>query len=158
MKRRFLGRYNDLVTRAAIYETGSALEVDQQENFEIARKRVFFHDVLLVTMHERTPLLAIVASLLFAALLFVIGAVTGRSAGAVVAMFGVPPAAYGIARITRPDTVITVFGRRSKARIRFALRRRRAHKLYDELCARIRQAQTEVTTHDLDQNDSVREG
>jgi len=158
LKRRFLGRYNDLVTRAAVYETDNALEVDQQENFEIARKRVFFEDVLLVTMHEKKPLLAIFTSFAFAGLLFLIGAIDGGSAGAVIALFGALLLAYGIARIARPDTVITVFGRRSRARIRFSLRRERAHRLYDELCAHIRRTQTEVTANDLDQNDSVREG
>jgi len=163
-KRRFLGRYNDLVTRHAIYETDDALEIDEQDNFEIVRKRVFFEDVLLVTMHERTGIVAIFFSLGFAAFLGLIAVVVSGGAGWVFAAMGLLPLVYGIVRIARKETIITVFGRRSKARIRFSLRKTRAHQLYGELCAHVRrvqtqrQAQEEPSSDDVDQNDSIREG
>lgn len=164
MKRRFLGRFNDLVSRHAIYETDDALEIDEQDSFEIVRKRVFFEDVLLVTMHERTAILPIFFSLGFAVFLGLIAAIAKGDAGKVFATFAVPMLIYGVLRIARKETIVTVFGRRSKARIRFSLRKARAHRVYGELCAHVRrvqtqlQAQEEPQSNDLDQNGSIREG
>jgi hypothetical protein len=164
MKRRFLGRYNNLVSRHAIYETDDALEIDEQDNFEIVRKRVFFEDVLLVTMHERTGILAIFVSVGFAALFGLIAAIASGGTSWTFAALALPLLTNGVLRIVRKETVITVFGRRSRARIRFPLRKARAHQLYGELCAHVRRVQTQLQTqeepqtHDVDQNDSVREG
>ena len=164
MKRRFLGRYNDLVARHAVYETDGALEIDEQDNFEIVRKRVFFEDVLLVTMHERTGVLAIFFSLGFAAFFGLIASIAGDGAGWVFAALALSLLIYGFVRMARKETIITVFGRRSKARIRFSLRKARAHQLYGELCAHVRRVQTQLQTQeeppsdDVDQNDSIREG
>ena len=169
MKRRFLGRSNNFVSRQAIYETDDALEIDEQDNFEIVRKRVFFEDVLLVTMHERTSIVVIFLSFAVAAVVGLIAAIVSGIASASDSAWPFAAAAllqagYGVLRIVRKETIITVFGRRSRARIRFPLRTARAHQLYDELCAHVRRVQTQLQTqeepqtHDVDQNDSVREG
>ena len=160
-KRRFLGRFNNLITRSAVYATDSALEIDEQDNFQIVRKRVFFEDVLLVTLHEQVGIVIIFLSLGFAAFLFFLGAVIRGSGGGIVALCGVPFLINGLIRIRTKESIITVFGRRSKARIRFSLRQGRARDLYDELCARVRQIQTtvqEVPADDLDQDSSIRQG
>ena len=162
MKRRFLGRYNDLITRHAVYETENALEIDEQDNFEIVRKRVFYEDVLLVTMHEQLGIIAIFFVLGFAAFLFLVAAIAGGAAGWEISIVAIPLLVYGLIRIGRKDTIITVFGRRSKARIRFTIRKERAHRIYGEICAHVRRAQTELQqeapAHDLDQDSTVREG
>jgi hypothetical protein len=162
VKRRFLGRYNDVITRHAVYATDTALEIDVQDNFEIVRKRVFYEDVLLVTMHERVGIIAIFFALGFAALLFLIAEIAGGAAGWELSLVAVPLLVYGLIRIRRKDTIITVFGRRSKARIRFTIRKERAHRIYGEICAHVRRAQTELQqetpTHDLDHDSTVREG
>jgi hypothetical protein len=162
MKRRFLGRYNNLITRHAIYATDNAIEIDEQDNFEIVRKRVFFDDVLLVTQHDRTGILGIFVSLSFAGFLILIGTIAGGRAGWIFGSLGIPVAIYGLIRIRVKESIITVFGQRSKARIRFMLRRARAQRLYDEICERVRHAQSqpqeEATAHDLDQDSTVREG
>jgi len=160
-KRRFLGRYNNLITRHAVYATDNAIEIDEQDNFEIVRKRVFFDDVLLVTQHDRTGILGIFFSLGFAGFLILIGMIAGSSAGWMFGTLGIPFLIYGLIRIQVKESIITVFGQRSKARIRFTLRRNRAERLYDEICERVRKAQSqpeEAAAHDVDQDGSVREG
>jgi hypothetical protein len=156
MKRRFLGRYNTAITRHAVYATDAAIEIDQQENFKIVRKRVFFEDVLLVTQHDRVGILAVMFSLGFAAFLMLIGAISGGPSGFVLGTFAVAVLIYGLTRIRVKESIITVFGRRSKARIRFTMRRAHAQRLYEEICELVRAAQ-EVPS-DLDQDSSVREG
>jgi hypothetical protein len=155
-KRRFLGRYNTPITRHAVYATGAAIEVDQQENFKIIRKRVFFEDVLLVTQHDRVGILAVMFSLGFAAFLMLIGGIAGGNSGLAFGTAALVFLVYGFARIKVKESIITVFGRRSKARIRFTMRRARARRLYEEICEMVRAAQ-EVPS-DLDQDSSVREG
>jgi len=142
VKRRFIGRYNDVVTRHAIYATGDAIEVDERDNFAIVRKRVFFEDVLLITSHERVGIGPIFFSLGFAFFLLLVGLIAGGVAGWTTALFSTPFFVYGILRIQVKETIVTVFGRRSRARIRFAMRRRHAQQLYDELCEQVRRAQS----------------
>ena len=144
MKRRFLGRYNDVVTRHAIYATDSAIEVDEQDNFSIVRKRVFFEDVLLATLHERIGIVAVFFSMGFGLFLMLIGAIARGSTGGIIALLGVPFLAYGILRIRVQESIITIFGRRSRARIRITLRRAHARRLYEELCAEVRRVQGEM--------------
>jgi hypothetical protein len=140
-ERRFIGRYNNLVTRQSVYATASAIEIDEQDNFEVVRKRVFFEDVLLVTRHDRIGIFGVIFSLGFAAFLLLSGAiasgVTAWACGSTAVLF----LAYGFIRIRLQESIITVFGRRSKARIRFKLRRRRAQQLYEEICSLARGAQ-----------------
>ena len=87
---------------------------------------------------------------------FLIGFIAGGNAGWVFGAFAVPFLIYGLIRIRVKESIITVFGRRSKARIRFTLRRARAQRLYEEICERVRAAQE--VPHDVDQDSSVREG
>lgn len=155
-KRRFLGRYNTAITRHSVYASDAAIEVDQHENFKIVRKRVFFEDVLLVTQHDRVGILAVMFSLGFAAFLMLIGGIASGNSGLVFGTAAVVFLIYGFARIKVKESIITVFGRRSKARIRFSMRRARAQRLYEEICELVRTAQ-EVPS-DLDQDSSVREG
>ena len=144
MNRRFLGRYNDVVTRHAVYATDIAIEIDERDNFAIVRKRVFFEDVQLVTMHDRVGIAAVFFSLGFAGFLGLVGLIAGGVAGGVTILFSLPFLAYGIIRIRIKESIITIFGRRSRARIRFTLRRARAQRLYDELCAQVRRVQSEM--------------
>ncbi len=155
-KRRFLGRYNTAIMRHAIYASDAAIEVDQQENFKIIRKRVFFEDVLLVTQHDRVGILAVMFSLGFAAFLMLIGAIAGGPSGFAFGSFAVLFLIYGLLRIRIKESIITIFGRRSKARIRFTMRRARAQRLYEEICELVRRAQE--VPNDVDHDSSVREG
>lgn len=155
-KRRFLGRYNTAITRHSVYASDAAIEVDQQENFKIVRKRVFFEDVLLVTQHDRVGILAVMFSLGFAAFLMLIGGIASGNSGLVFGTGAVVFLIYGFARIKVKESIITVFGRRSKARIRFTMRRARAQRVYEEICELVRAAQE--VPNDLDQDSSVREG
>lgn len=141
VSRRFLGRYNNLVTRHAVYASDSAIEIDEQDNFEIVRKRVFFDDVLLVTRHDRINLLAVISSLGFGAFLMLFAMIVGSAGGWTFGVFAAIFLINGLVRIQVKESIITVFGRRSKARIRFQFRRGRAKRLYEEICALVRAAQ-----------------
>ncbi|MFP5288317.1 MAG: hypothetical protein ACLGI9_21455, partial [Thermoanaerobaculia bacterium] len=67
--RRYLGRAHSLTERVRTYWTDEALEVDRVDNFVIRRRRVFFDEILLVTLHPTRGVLS--AALPFAlALLF----------------------------------------------------------------------------------------
>jgi hypothetical protein len=144
VNRRFLGRYNDVVTRHAVYMTDSAIEIDERDIFSVVRKRVFFEDVLLVTLHDRIAILQIFVSLGFAFFLGMIGLIAGGMAGGITALCGLPLLIYGVLLIRIRESIITIFGRRSRARIRFTLRRAHARRLYEELCAQARRMQNEM--------------
>ncbi len=140
-KRRYVGAFGDLATRTSVYERDNALEVDEQDAFHIRRRRVFFEDVLLVTLHDSISLLGIFTPFGVSSVLFLIAIAIGHEGGWITAAFALPFIAYGVARMAIRDAIITVFGRRSRARIRFTLRRRKAQRTYEELCEKIRKAQ-----------------
>ncbi len=143
VKRRYLGRFGDLASRTSIYERGNAIEVDEQDAFHIRRRRVFYEDVQLVTMHDSVGLAGIFFGFGIATIFLLLAFAMGRDAGWIMAVAAAPFLAYGIARLTMRDAIITVFGRRSKARIRFTLSPKKARRIYDELCEKVRAAQSE---------------
>jgi hypothetical protein len=142
--RKFLGRYTDFTSRYVVYETPHAIETDELDNFEITRKRVFYEDVLLVTMHRSSAVLRALLGICLGLFLVIIAAVVGGTAGWVFGAFALLSAIYGIARFAISETVVTVFGRRSKARIRFPFRPARGHQVFEAVCANVRRAQEEL--------------
>jgi hypothetical protein len=144
--RRKLGRNVGVMTRELIFETADAIEVDSREGYEVTRKRVLFEEVLLVTIH-RTYGAAYVVVMLILSLVFGVLAVGfqfgAHEAGFAIA-FGILTLPFLIALIVRlvfKLDYVTVFGRRSKAVIRFAVKKRRAREVYGHICARTREVQ-----------------
>lgn len=144
--RRKLGRNVGVMTRESIFETADAIEVDSREGYEVVRKRVLFEEVLLVTIH-RTYGVAYVVVMLILTLVF--GMVTlvfqfGAHEAGFAITFGILTLPFLIALIVRlvlKLDFVTVFGRRSKAVIRFAVNKRRAREVYGHICARAREVQ-----------------
>jgi hypothetical protein len=142
--RQWIGRYSEFATRYVVFMTDQAIESDELDNFEVARRRVLFEDVLLVTLHENTAVLRIILSVCIAIFAFFIAAVVRGTAGWWFAAFGTPIFLYALARGFVKETVMTVFGRRSVARVRFGFRRARARATFGEVCTRVRRAQREL--------------
>jgi len=141
-KRKRIGRWNDLVTRQVIYQTNDGIEVDEIDHFEVQRKRVFYEDVVLVTRHHYMGP-GFIAVMLLVGLGFIAIGVATRVTGAIItfAIIGAPFVIAGILRVALGVEVITVFGKRSRARIRYVYRKAFARQIFAEIVARSRDAQ-----------------
>ena len=141
-RRKRIGRWNDLATRQAVYQTDAGLEVDEIDHFEINRKRVFYDDILLITKHRYIGGWFVGMMLLFGLGFLFIGALT-RETGALIT-FGIIAAPFLLMALVRTIfrvDVVTVFGKRSRARMRYTFRKERARRVFAELSVRAREAQ-----------------
>lgn len=140
-----LGRFAGLATRFAIYRTDVAIEIDERDNFEVQRRRVFFDDILLIT-HHRELGGWYVAAMMIAILLFGGGAVLfliseERPAAATLGFLAAPFAILLLLRIILRVDVVTVFGRRTKATLRYSFRKAFARETFEDLSRRAHAAQ-----------------
>ncbi|HWN44217.1 MAG TPA: hypothetical protein VNW71_18480 [Thermoanaerobaculia bacterium] len=133
--RRYLGRAYSLSERVRTYWTDEALEVDRADNYEIRRRRVFFDEILLVTLHQTRGLLSSLLPLILALLLAVVASVpisepdVSQALWIGAALLG--GLALGLAIV--PVWVVTVFGKRAHARMHFRLRQAKAREIYAEI-------------------------
>ena len=139
----------NMASRVAVYESADGLDVESTEHYEVFRRRVLFEDVLLVTYHRETGWPYILAHAFIAFIFFFIGGMIFAAnasvvAAAIFAAIGLPSLALILARLALKVDVVTVFGRRSKATIRFPWRKRRAREAYGRICSRVRQVQQQV--------------
>jgi hypothetical protein len=143
-----IGRWNDPARRQIVYQTAEALEVDEIDHFEIARKRVFFDDVQLVTMHRQVGKGFVVAMAVFAVLFgyiaIVLVAEKAYEAAKWFGAFSVPFLVALFLRTLLKQDVITVYGRRSRAGMRFTFRKTYAQEKFEEICSLARDAQAGV--------------
>jgi hypothetical protein len=146
--RKLLCRSGGTFTTDAVYQTADGLEVDSSEHYEIVRRRVLYDDVQLVTYHSERGVGYLVLTGLWAALFLTAGisllmASLQSWPGAMVFLaIGAPPMLMFLARLVFGRDAITVFGRRSKAVLRFSgARRARTRELYDRICADVRRVQ-----------------
>lgn len=147
--RTLLGRSATLVARERVFEMPDGLEVESAEQYELTRKRVLFEDVVLITYHREAGLGFISVHALVVLFFFGMGAIIFAANGsliaaAILAAFGIPSLLMILLRAALKVDVVTVFGRRSKAVIRFPYRKRRAREAYGHLCARTRQIQEQI--------------
>lgn len=150
-ERTFLGRNAGVAERQTIYESADGLEVDSIEQYERSRLMVLFEDIVLVTYHREVGWPMVVLNAALASVFFLIGGLIFAANGSVVvaaifAAVGVPSLVLIMVRLARQVDVISVFGRRSKAVIRFPYRKRRARETYGHLCARARQIQEQIAS------------
>lgn len=143
--RTLLGTWSDIGTWQRVYETPEALEVDESNGFAGARRRVFYDEVLLVTRHRAIGWAMAVAAATVASMvaLAALGLALAAQPRAAVAVFlaALPLLAYIAARLAVRMECITVFGRRSRARVCFWLRKEKAVRAFERVCARVRHAQ-----------------
>ncbi|MES1245494.1 MAG: hypothetical protein ABUT39_28070 [Acidobacteriota bacterium] len=141
--RRYLGSAHTLAERVRVYWTQQGLEVDTSEGYEIRRTRVFFDEVLLVTLHSKLggalPWLPLGLGALVG-----FSAVVARSepvSSQVMTWVALGLFAIGAALFFTPRWVVTVFGRRTRARVAFRLRERKARDLFARVCQAADEAQ-----------------
>lgn len=140
-RRRKLGYFSDFASRYRVYETDSAIEVDELDNFEVTRKRVFFEDVLLVTIHQRVGVTGLVISSILGFMAIAVAAAIGGKTGMWYAAVSAPLFLYALLRLLMKERIVTIFGRRSKAKMRFIFRKGKARAIFDHICASVRAAQ-----------------
>lgn len=150
-QRTLLGRSASVAERQMVYESSDGLEVESIEQYERSRLMVLFEDVILVTYHREIGWPMVVLNVAVASLFFLIGGLIFAANSSVVvaaifAAFGVPSLVLILVRLARQVDVISVFGRRSKAVIRFPYRKQRARETYGHLCARARQIQEQIAS------------
>lgn len=141
--RRYLGSAHSLAERVRVYWTDRGLEVDSSEGYEIRRTRVFFDEVLLVTLHSKLGGALPWLPLGLAALVG-FSAVLARSEPAssrILAWVALGFFVIGAALFFTPQWVVTVFGRRTRARMQFRLRERKARDLFAGICQAVDAAQ-----------------
>jgi len=135
------------MTRVHIYQTPDGLDIETNEHFEVSNTRVFYEDVQLVTIHREYGALYLFLTGLFSlGFLLLMGFLASLSKEAMIAgiVFGVMGSPFMIAFLVRAAfgiDVVTIFGRRSKAALRYTFRKRRAREVYGKICAAVRAAQ-----------------
>ncbi len=136
-RREYLGTLVAWNERQRIFRTAEALEVDASNRFEIVRRRVFYDEVLLATLHREPGggpgpwrLLAV------APILVLIGMAFGEAPAwrigiwVTAGLFGLA----GLAGLVLPSWIVTAFGKRARVQIRFRLREAKARSVYEDLC------------------------
>lgn len=145
-RRVFLGRDASWAERVRVYRTDEALEVAYISTFEVSLRRLFFDEVQLVTLHRargsRTLWLLIVLSALCA-----LAALAARSTTELATGFVTVTAivfAWTLVTALIRSSIVTAYGGRARARIRFLYRPGKARRVYDDLCRRVAEVQGRI--------------
>ena len=145
-RREKLGREFSFAQRCYAFLADDAIEVDEVDGYDVTRRRVLLDDVLLVTLHRarRTGLLVFalgtVAFLTWPMLLIP----KGNDAGIVFAILDAPFVLLFLGHLALGTDYLTVFGRRSRARMAFNLRKGRAREVFQQLTARVAEHQARL--------------
>jgi len=145
--RKFLGRSATAASRTSVYQAPDGFDVESREQYEVVQRRVLYDDVLFVTYHREKGVLFLILtglySLFFIAIaLAVVSSDVNNWPGAlIVGAIALPGILAFLSRLLFGVDVITIFGRRSKAAMRFAFRKKHARNLYGQICAAVRTAQ-----------------
>lgn len=146
--RTLLHRSRTILGTDATYLTADGIDVDSSQNYEVIRRRVFFDDVSLVTLHHERGfgfLLTTAAfGTFFLAIAIFIVAINVDAWPVAIPFFliGSPAFLAFLLRLAMGRSVVTVFGRRSRAVLRFGVfRAAKARTVYGQLCAAVRRAQ-----------------
>ena len=141
--RTLIGKVTGGVTRQRVYRIDDGLEMDDIDHFEVTRKRVFFDDVVAITLHKERGWL-VLSILGFLTLLFGGIAVLVWSEPAAAGTLMFIAACFAVPLLLRwflQVDVITVVGRRTRVRMKFAYRKGHAAELFLTLSLDIRKAQ-----------------
>jgi hypothetical protein len=148
--RKLLGRSRSFGSRATIYQGEDALEIEINEQYDVVQKRVLYDDVLMVTIHREFGAAYLVVmgviALIFLGIATLIVSLSFDAwpAAVIFAIFGLPALIAFLVRLFLRLDVVTVFGRRSKTNLGFALRKQRAREVYGKICAAVRNAQRQA--------------
>lgn len=143
--RSYLGSAHNLAERVRVYWTEKGLEVDSSEGYEIRRTRVFFDEVLLVTLHSQLggglSWLSLGLAVLFGLLSIILASTSEPAASRAMMWAALGLAVLGAVFFVMPQWVVTVFGRRTRARLKFRLRERKARDIFARICQAADEAQ-----------------
>jgi hypothetical protein len=147
-RRTLIGRSSSLVGREAVWQVPDGLEIQSKESYQIVRRRVLFEDIHFVTYHRQYGAGYLVFTGLIALFFFTIpiaiiagAGFTAWPASIPFLIFGLPALIGFCLRLMFRLDVITVVGKRTKASIRFRLRKKRAREVYAQIIASVRAAQ-----------------
>ncbi len=152
-RRQYLGREYASGSQFRVYLLPDAVEVDELTYSQGERTRVYFDDVLLLTYHRRYGTAFLLFTAIVTAIFLLIalfnGAGTGttrsdRELAVVMLVMASPFVLAFILRVIFRIDVITVYGRRTLARLNFHWRKGRAREVYSELRKRIEARQAQV--------------
>jgi membrane protein implicated in regulation of membrane protease activity len=149
MTRTLIGRNFGFGTRERVFESEDAIEVDATDQYELSRKRVLFEDVALITYHREYGWAFLSVQTFVAIVFLAIAEVTYAAGGGwipamIISVFALPSIVAIFLRVTLQVDVISIFGRRSRATIRFSFQKKKARELYGRLCHRTRQMQKQI--------------
>jgi hypothetical protein len=145
--RKLIGKSSTLAGREVVYQTAEGFEVERAEHYNVEELRVFFDDVHLVTIHREKGTAYLIftglVALFFIAmtLFFYFVDAAARPVAIAFGVMGTPAVLGFLIRAIFGVDVVTIFGRRSKAVMRFRFRKARARQVYGQVCAAVRQAQ-----------------
>jgi hypothetical protein len=150
--RTLLNRSRTILGTDAAYLTADGIDIDSSQNYEVIRRRVFFDDVSLVTLHHERGFGFLLATAAFGTFFLAIGIfIVGINVDAWPAaipflLIGAPAFLSFLLRLAMGRSVVTVFGRRSRAVLRFGVfRAGKALTVYGQLCSAVRRAQSSVS-------------
>jgi hypothetical protein len=143
-----LGGRRGLLSVVRVYQTPEALEVDEAEGYDVARRSVLLDEVLLVTYHRcyGWPLLVgMVVLVTIAGLLGALLAIGSPRTGLLtLAIGGLPWLVLAALRLALRLDVVTVYGVRSKATMEYWFRKRRAREVFGLVCRLARERQQQL--------------
>jgi hypothetical protein len=143
-RRTLLGREFRLAGRTYVFLTADAVEVDDIDGFDVVRTRVLLDDVMQLSLHRRPPWGLFWTVLLVMTFILLVVGLFPANRGFVL-RFLLPVFALSLAanvmRVVFGVHYVTVFGRRSKARMAFYMRGRKARAVFDLLVERVTQRQ-----------------
>jgi hypothetical protein len=133
-ERVFVGKDKGFAHTARVYRLPDALEVDASDRYQISRRRVFYDEVRLVTLHagNRRTLGFVLGAAALLWLLFAL-ATRGTAADAVFYVLAALFALASLPYLLLPNWIVTVQGKRTHARMRFGPRETRARAAYAEV-------------------------
>jgi hypothetical protein len=151
-QRRQIGRNTAAMTREVIFETADAIEVESREGYEVTRKRVLYEEILLVTFHRAVGWPYVICLGLLGLIFGSVAMATIREpvVPTIFAVLASPFIAACVIRLVMKIDYVTVFGRRSKARMRFSIRKRRARETYGRICARTMEVQRAMVAQETE--------
>lgn len=146
LSRTLIGKTRTMTSRAEIYQTADGLEIESYEQYEVVQRRVLFDDVQMVSIHREAGVAYLVLTGFFAIVFLGIGIVIlnvsfdAWPAALIFGIVGFPALVAFFVRLFLGVDVITIFGRRSKANLRYTIRKQRAREMYGTICATVRNA------------------
>jgi hypothetical protein len=142
-----LGRQRGLWQQQRVYRSRDYLEVDSMDGYDVTRRRIFYDEIVLVTLHSAMGGTLAIAYGLLALLLGLLAYVLRGVAWSLAA-----PAllcclacwAFVALRLIRPVQTVTVFGKRTRAPMSFWPNTARGREVYLLVCRLAQERQTQI--------------